>query len=323
MSWAPRPNTIPQLPLYSPPGCDTLHIFVEESGAFNTRRVGSATLPYPMFERGFSGTVSFQGYAGSLFLTIMPVLPVEAVEAVPSAPPLAPPSAPLPSSKSLTTDPQPAEPEPWVAGIFGDQAIAQGVPVMAEASKDPIILAAVAGQALAGVPAVPASYAAAVPASHEALPAPVVACSAVRVSGVPASAIVSGVPASTALSSIDSRAAAVMPINLKICTYNVPQVLSQLVEQHRANNHGFLPTLKRGVDAKKDLTWLAFGFDLATKSFAPDDVLEWEGGLNPLHKDQATKLLAALQTINTAEACPQMNVIFTCFQDLRLSGAAQ
>ena len=143
------------------------------------------------------------------------------------------------------------------------------------------------------------------------------------VSGVPASASVSGVPASAALSSIDSRAAAVLPINLSICSYNVPQVLSQLVEQHRVSNHGFLPTLKRGVDPSKDLTWLAFGFDLATKSFAPDDVLEWEGGLNPLDKDQATKLLAALQTINTAEACPQMNVIFTCFQDLRLSGAAQ
>ena len=110
----------------------------------------------------------------------------------------------------------PVEPEPWVAGIFGDPVIAQDVPVMAEASKDPIILTAVTGQALAAVPAVPAvpashaavpAYGAAVPASHAAVPAPHVVAfnphGAVSVSGVPASASVSGVPASAALSSID------------------------------------------------------------------------------------------------------------------------
>ena len=34
-----------------------------------------------------------------------------------------------------------------------------------------------------------------------------------------------------------------------------------------------------------------------------------------MDKDKAKKLLAALQTINTAETSPKMNLIFTCFKD--------
>ena len=114
-----------------------------------------------------------------------------------------------------------------------------------------------------------------------------------------------------AVATMESRIAAVLPINLTVCQYNVAQVLANLVQQHKQNNHNYIPTLIRGVDPSKDLTWIAVGIDLATKGYSVDDRLEFT--FDPQHVDLAAKLTSALATLPRADMAPKMNAILLCF----------
>jgi hypothetical protein len=91
------------------------------------------------------------------------------------------------------------------------------------------------------------------------------------------------------------------------------QVLTHIVREHIANNHTWLTNLVCGVDPGKDLSWMVFGFDLATKAYPTDDDLGFEAG--PSKVDLATKLLASLSSIDRSKLSPSFNVILSCFQD--------
>ena len=80
-----------------------------------------------------------------------------------------------------------------------------------------------------------------------------------------------------------------------------------------ANNHNWLTSLVRGVDPSKDLSWMVFGFNLATKNYATDDDLDFSAG--PSRIDLAKKLLASLSSIDRSQLSPNFRVILSCFQD--------
>ena len=102
---------------------------------------------------------------------------------------------------------------------------------------------------------------------------------------------------------------------LTVSHYNVAQILPELASQQAARNYGYIPVLKRGVDTSKDLTWIAFGWDMATVSYPIGDTLEYENQMEPMHVDLAKKLSAALATIVRADASPQMKNVIACLQD--------
>lgn len=308
-------------------GCDSLHLSVDEAGAFNVRTLGQCVLPYAMYRDGFAGDVNFTGVRGSIYVNISPMLE-QFPE--PSAPPpsvseelaakeqcsgvpvsLAPslyeeqPSGvPASVAPSLCAEQQPSGvpataalssvEEPWVAMMMVPRNPSPFVDSAAASVEDPV---AARGSF------VPASATLAV-ASVEPTTAKT-AMQVVRGSGVPAS-------------DMESRVAALLPINLTVCTYNVAQILAELPAQHKAQGHNFIPCLHRGVDPMRDLTWLAFGFDLATKSFPVDDIMDFPGHVGPERMDLATKLKTSLLTISQAGMSPQMNVVLTCFQDRQL-----
>ena len=280
-------------------GCDSLHVSVDEAGAFNTRTLGTCILPFAMFKCGFTGDISFPGVKGSIYVEITK-LSEQRLLPEPSAPPL--PS----TGEDLKVD------QPWVAamqprdvgsGVQEAQLMpGSGVPVSGPSSSD----------SRSGVPV-------------DSQVDVVEECAAVDVH-VPLPSFVQARYASPAalarappqVSEVDGRLAAVLPINLTICTYNVTQILAELVAQHNSQNHTFVPNLHRGSDPTRDLTWLAFGFDLAAKTFPEDDKLFFENGVGPVSMDLAKKLKASLQTISQHGLSPQLNIILTCFQDRRL-----
>ena len=111
--------------------------------------------------------------------------------------------------------------------------------------------------------------------------------------------------------SLESSFASALPINLKVAQLNAPNVLTNIVKEHNENNHTWLPNLVRGVDPSKDLSWMVFGFDLATKSYSTDDDSDFSAG--PSRVDLAKKLLASLSSIDRSQLSPSFNVMLSCF----------
>ena len=118
----------------------------------------------------------------------------------------------------------------------------------------------------------------------------------------------SGVPAS-----LESSFAAALPINLRVAQLDASSVLEHIVQEHNANNHTWLTSLVRGIDPSKDLSWMVFGFNLATKSYSTVDDLDFSAG--PSRVDLAKKLLASLSSIDRSQLSPNFRVILSCFQD--------
>ena len=58
---------------------------------------------------------------------------------------------------------------------------------------------------------------------------------------------------------------------------------------------------------------MVLGFDLATKAYPEGDNLVF--GPGPANVDLATKLLAALSSIDRSQLTPSFNVVMSCFQD--------
>ena len=302
-------------------GCDILNLFVDEAGAFNSRCLGSAALPMVLWKDGYEGEVPLQGVAGTIFVDIAPMepassgvpatveqsAPVIVVEA--SAPQAAqafqdfagfkaalPSEARSSSEARGSSEGQAVGSQPWVTAMLSVSPTA----VLVE-ETDTADEPAVAAQSLMQV-------------SHQGpLPPPPPPPITPYLPQQQAAffAVGSGVPASRAEN--DGRMAAALPINLSVAALNVAQIISQLSEQHKRSNHNFLPYLPRGVDTRKDLTWLAFGFDVSTKSFPIGDEMDYESG--PARVDLASRLHSSLGTLSRNQMSPQFGLIVICFQD--------
>ena len=286
-------------------GADNVIIVVEEAGALNTRTVGTATLGCALYSNGWVGEVALQGNGGFLHMKISKMVAVGDSE--PSMP-VPVPSAPAASaslagdcvSVSGADELQPwvtaasaAEHQPYVSeGRFGPFLAVPDAPASGQPSSStpkastpralmPLLQV---GQLLPVLPVDPGSHQPAVPF----VPEPHL---------------------------VDRRAAAFLPVNMTVCNYNVSQLLPELASQQAARNYGYIPVLKRGVDTSKDLTWTAFGWDMATASYPPGDILEYENQMEPMRVDLAKKLSAALATVVRADNSPQMNNVIACLKD--------
>jgi|GEM_PF-5661855 len=313
-------------------GCDILNLFVDEAGAFNSRCLGSAALPSVLWRDGFVGEVALNGVRGTVSVAIEPLeavssmlddkmpMPEPTAPTQPTAPPQAAPTAPPqptapPEQRKPepTAPPQPTAPPRAATPTHSEARGSSEGPAIGQpwvtAMLSPNSLAALADETDSEEPAAAAAawqvsrYSEARGSSEG--PAIGQPWAAAVGFGVPA------VPASQAQT--DGKVAAALPINLAVATLNVAGIMPLLCEQHRRRNHNFLPFLQRGVDPTKDLTWLAFGFDLKTKSFPLGDEMEYESG--PAKVELATRLRASLETFNRSQLSPQFGLILTCLQD--------
>ena len=278
-----------------------MHLNVNEAGALNVRTLGICVLPFAMFMDGFSGEVNFQKASGCIFLSIVPMssgvpvsreclasaVPVNMM--LPSAPPLS--SGQQTPMEVVTYASGVHDQEPWVSAMSGGVS----VPRFAKSSATIEEVDGLDDMMMSGVPACLESRL----ASMLPLPTSFEEQAVMMTSGVPAS--------------LESSFAAALPINLRVAQLDAPSVLEHIVQEHNANNHTWLTSLVRGVDPSKDLSWMVFGFDLATKAYPTDDDLGFSAG--PSKVDLATKLLAALSSIDRSQLTPSFNVILSCFQD--------
>jgi hypothetical protein len=278
-----------------------LHLAVNETGALNVRTLGICVLPFAMFMDGFSGEVNFQKASGCIFLSIVPMssgVPVSReclAFAVPvnmmlaSAPPLS--SGQQTPMEVVTYGSGVHDKEPWVTAMSGGVS----VPRFAKSSATIEELDGLDDMMISGVPACLESRL----ASMLPLPTSFEEQAVTMTSGVPAS--------------LESSFAAALPINLRVAQLDAPGVLTHIVREHMANNHNWLTSLVRGVDPSKDLSWMVFGFNLATKAYSTDDDLDFSAG--PSRVDLAKKLLASLSSIDRSQLSPNFRVILSCFQD--------
>ena len=285
-----------------------MHLAVNETGALNVRTLGICVLPFAMFKDGFSGEVNLQKASGCVFLDIVPMssgVPVSR-ECLASAVPvnLMSPSAPPLSSgqqtpmEVVTYGGGVHDKEPWVSARSG------GVSVPRFAKSSATIVEELDGHdddvMISGVPA---------SASLESRLASILPSSSTSLEEQQ-DLLTSHVPAAA---SLECSFAAALPINLRVAQLDAPGVLTHIVREHMANNHNWLTSLVRGVDPSKDLSWMVFGFNLATKSYSTDDDLDFSAG--PSRVDLAKKLLASLSSIDRSQLAPSFNVILSCFQD--------
>ena len=277
-----------------PPGCDILTLYVDEPGAFNTRNVGTVTLPKDLFLHGYTGTMPLQGMGdcrGSLYLSIRPLASAPDVL---SSQALCPPQAqapPLPDDDLHN---------PWLdAFVGGSSSNFQPVVRPVVPSSNPPATALM----------VPDSAAASSPADSEvdtaviAMPAATAAPSAPQALAHPVA------------TAVTRRAiVASVHLDLTVCTLNVAQILDRMTQSPPPMDN-WIHGCTRGDDTKVNVSWLCFGFDIRLKKYPASDFMAFDVG--PAKIEQAKSLHDALSTVQCYDDA-QASICLQTFKDISM-----